>query len=882
MISPEWKQRPDTTLETLNEEFKNPGREWYPYALWIWSDRNPKPRFYRYQATDFPTKHLSAYVHENGFMGGLELYYKCLASVIEESKRVGASIGYCESQRYQRSSELRDGHPELLARSLCCEPQTLYCGSSIVVDNSCFFTAAAKIGENGLIDSGTLTMLEPLTKFTARYGDWRIYAFEMFNDQTMEGTSANMLHHNIGEQMLKLFHQKVFRRFKEHLGDTLSGFLYNNCGDYGYKLCWSEELEAYYSNKTGRDFRLNCPLLLEKDSQGKWMRARYDWFDCVSELYSEFVFAKCSRELEARGMTFSTFSYAERCLGQALLCGDPMRIYRAVSLPGANQLYNDPNVSRSYKEAQSVAEFEGKRLLGRIFGVSGWRMKPNDYRRMVNNAVAMGVNHFVLYGINSDRTDIRNLHFPPDIYDWAPSWEWMNHLNDYIRRASYIASQGQMIAETLIYSPLESFWALTGDAAFDNVVSYSREWVYDKPNLYGDFEFGGEMHDIDDSFTSLIERLTGSLVSFLIADRHYIDEAVVEDGALRIGGRRFTSIVLPPLRILTVRTMEKLLDFLNSGGRVISVGGLPDASAEEGLGDPAMLSLSGQMRGHPGFIGSENAETALNELPVFCRVESGGFPLRAQQRRIDGRLFYWLSNNSLSKRRAALFLPDAHGLAHIYEPEYGSTRAVPTEDLADGSRVVLEFEEGEGFFLSFDPEQTALKHAPPEPGRVTTTLTGKWKILIDPERQMQSSTGVPIVVPDNMYIGITDELRDWSEYGIPDFSGCVEYEKEFVLDEASDVSVDLGEVCWMASVSVDGSEEVSRFWGPYRFTFRNLAPGTHILHVHVGNLIVNHLYRQVIDPETVIWEHCKPKPEDYRSGLFGPVTITSFRGSGKE
>ena len=147
---------------------------------------------------------------------------------------------------------------------------------------------------------------------------------------------------------------------------------------------------------------------------------------------------------------------------------------------------------------------------------------------------------------------------------------------------------------------------------------------------------------------------------------------------------------------------------------------------------------------------------------------------------------------------------------------------------------------------------------------------------------MQSSTGVPIIVPDRLYVGITDELRDWSDYGIPDFSGCVEYEKEFELAKNADIEIDLGEVCWMASAAIDDGEELSRFWGPYRFTFRNLALGRHILRVHVGNLMVNHLYRQVIDPKTLPWEHCKPKHEDYRSGLFGLVTITSFRGSGKE
>jgi len=129
-------------------------------------------------------------------------------------------------------------------------------------------------------------------------------------------------------------------------------------------------------------------------------------------------------------------------------------------------------------------------------------------------------------------------------------------------------------------------------------------------------------------------------------------------------------------------------------------------------------------------------------------------------------------------------------------------------------------------------------------------------------------------VPDSLYSGIVSPLKDWQELGIPHFSGCIEYEKTFTLEKNADVlEIDLGKVNYMAKVSLDGNPETGRLWGPYRFQFANIPAGEHTVHVRVGNLMTNVLAPHQWDDQDPHWHYWDPHPEDFRSGIFGPVLL---------
>ena len=126
--------------------------------------------------------------------------------------------------------------------------------------------------------------------------------------------------------------------------------------------------------------------------------------------------------------------------------------------------------------------------------------------------------------------------------------------------------------------------------------------------------------------------------------------------------------------------------------------------------------------------------------------------------------------------------------------------------------------------------------------------------------------------------GVESALCDWVQLGLEEFSGVVNYETAFELPaRAGMLIVDLGEVRCMAKISIDGGEERSLFWGPYRAEFQNVAAGRHTLRVRVGNLLINRL-KSAVESGRRRWHRWAPSEADYRSGLFGPVILEYEKG----
>src|SRR5215213_4468702 len=62
---------------------------------------------------------------------------------------------------------------------------------------------------------------------------------------------------------------------------------------------------------------------------------------------------------------------------------------------------------------------------------------------------------------------------------------------------------------------------------------------------------------------------------FDVLDDDSIQRSSVEDGHLRIGDERYTTIVLPGCSVLEANTASKLVSFVNQGGLLIAVGDVP-------------------------------------------------------------------------------------------------------------------------------------------------------------------------------------------------------------------------------------------------------------------------------------------------------------------
>jgi len=560
---------------------------------------------------------------------------------------------------------------------------------------------------------------------------------------------------------------------------------------------------------------------------------------------------------------------------QTYAVGDHMKMLRALTMPGQDALGQKALQVHDFKEIESVAEFQNSRAMTELMGAGAFggagngagkslpwsNFTPTFLKQAANAVTAWGMSHIIPHGVFTTRKLTGN-PWPPDWYADNPMFPYMHLWTDFVRRASYINSMGSAAPDVLLYNPLESGWIHTSAAMLDDKVWDILEGRND----------GSRIHVINKAYTDAINELTDARVEFLIGDRFYLKQMEIGNGKpahgtpeskearLVRGPFSFRTLVLPPLDILTLESARKMVEFAKAGGYVYALGELPAASAENGMNDPVMKDLMAELKAAAEFhaltngvkAGLEDDVTLPGlESPVFMGGR-GEFPLLQHHRRIDGKDFYWLANNTEQAQKCRISLRLRSGAASIWDCETGTIR--PITSVSCG-RVELSFKPLEAYWLVVDPALPAREVPAPPESKEFLTITGPWKVTYD--AKIQPVMEYPVTPPAEFSTGMDKPLEDWQAWVPAKFSGLLEYTKTITVDKVEPpVLLDLGKVCHAAEVWVNGQPCGARLWGPYVFDIgKAMRPGNNEIRVRVANL-VNNSYGDLRE-----------------SGLLGPVVL---------
>ena len=228
-----------------------------------------------------------------------------------------------------------------------------------------------------------------------------------------------------------------------------------------------------------------------------------------------------------------------------------------------------------------------------------------------------------------------------------------------------------------------------------------------------------------------------------------------------------------------------------------------------------------------------------------------------ERRRIDGRDFFWLANNTGAWQTCDVVIEGVRGAASIWDCETGEVRPATSTDAEGGSRLTLVFKPYEAYWLVFDPSLAARSGPSPRRPEVETVadLTGPWTVVFD--ASVQPAMEYPLTPSPAFAAGTPKTLGDWKGWGLEKFSGLLDYVKTISVDKSGpEIKLDLGKVCHFAEVWVNGRSCGARLWGPYMYDIgAALHAGANEIRVRVGNLI-NNSYGEMAE-----------------SGLIGPVRL---------
>jgi hypothetical protein len=688
-------------------------------------------------------------------------------------------------------------------------------------------------------------------------GAWRVYAFNLFSHPGADGGAVNYLDARLAPVFIETALEPYARRLGDKLGKSVPGDFIDNEGDYGWGLAWSDDLDRRYKERFGRDIRLWLPLSVDRDVEGVFARARWEWFDLVTDIYAE-PFRAVTDWHEKRGMSTTIHFWEEGIQPQVNAVGDHMKMLRALTMPGQDCLGRKALKVHDFKEAGSVAEFEGSRAATELMGAgsfdgTAWgAFNPAFLKQAVNAVTAWGMSHIIPHAVFATRKLAGN-PWPPDWYSENPMFPYLHLWTDFARRASFVNSMGHAVPDVLLWNPIESAWVQADAEILD-----SEMWSFSETH-----PGGKRINEIDRVYAGAIDDLTAARIEFLVGDRHYLGQMKVKDGKLVRGELAFRTLVLPAVDIMPLESARKIVAFAAAGGRVYALAGLPAASAEKGMADPDMVRLMDKLKGQPTFavVGegglSALAAQAAPGLDSPVRFASGAFPMLQHRRRIDGRDFFWLANNTDTWQACGLEVADVHGAASLWDCETGDVRTVASVETRDSSRLSLVFKPYEAVWLVFDSNVRALA-GPPERRadiEVVAAIEGSWKVSFD--AKIQPTMEYPGAPPAEFASGVEKPLEDWTAWGFPKFSGLLDYVKTVTVDRpAKDIRLDLGKVWHAAEVWVNGKSCGSRLWGPHVFDVGEaLRPGANEIRVRVANLI-NNSYGEIAG-----------------SGLLGPVRL---------
>jgi hypothetical protein len=349
-------------------------------------------------------------------------------------------------------------------------------------------------------------------------------------------------------QFLAFTHQQYKKYLGAEFGRTILGFRGDE-PDYTVSgLPWTPAFFDSFLQIKGYDIRpWVATFLLPRTATltPEQTRARADYWDVFSKLFAASFFKVQSDWCAANHLQYQVhLNHEEAELDLVHSEGDFFRDMRSVQIPGIDttrhQIWPD-TISDFPRLASSAAHLYGRQ--------HAFTESFASYKPLPSAAVARYVlNEQFVRGVNMAEI----MYFPSSNPGGRPRTELTLQpefpaLMTYIRRLSYLMSQGQPAASVALYLPSSSLW----------------------------------MHDAvaDTQFVSTERLLSEHQIDFDIVSEDALADSkdlTLSAGTFRtLSGNAYRTIILPSPSVLSQAALDRLRTFAAAGGHVIFLGRTP-------------------------------------------------------------------------------------------------------------------------------------------------------------------------------------------------------------------------------------------------------------------------------------------------------------------
>jgi len=662
---------------------------------------------------------------------------------------------------------------------------------------------------------------------------------------------------------------------------------------------WTPNFLQEFEKRRGYDLRTQLPALFGTGTGDVPARVKYDYRLTIAELHEAWI-KRWTDWCHAHGSLSRDQAHGAT--------GNLIDLYAAADIPETESYKKiDDRLLPMQKFASSAAHLSGRPLascesftwLKEHFQASLADLKP-----AVDFYFLAGINHIFFHGIPYSPKDAPwpGWQFYASV-NFGPSggiWRDLPEFNAYVTRCQSILQVGKPANDVLLYFPIHDLWQGEGSGkgggkgggANITAMQFTTPgtWMYGTP------------------FHNAAMQLWKQGVGYDQVSDEFLARATVQsNGRILLGGNSYFTVVVPKCKYMPEKTLKKLLDLAEDGGRITFLEALP--ADVPGLGDldkrraalkrmldsiPTLEAIAPVEGFEPGYKhaimgrGSVIVRDSMDRVRPFF-ADNIGF-----LRRSDAEGDYCFIVNRGNKPfdnwvpfysevvSAVLLDPlfkDRIGLAKVWQAK--KTRTAFTPD----SKVYLQLQPGEACVL----RTYKYKKVEGRPWHYQETdgqpwpLAGTWKV-----RFIEGGPALPAAFE-------TTTLGSWTAQADAEakrFAGTAVYTLEFdrPAGDAKDWRLDLGRVADSARVRLNGKALGTLWCPPFQLLLGDaLRPGKNTLEVEVTNVAANRIAD--MDRRGVKWKIFRDanvlsvnggnfdasKWPVREAGLIGPVTLVPLR-----
>ena len=561
------------------------------------------------------------------------------------------------------------------------------------------------------------------------------------------------------------------------------------------------------------------------------------------------------------------------------------------------------NSSFSCIQAASIAHINGAPVMAAeafTAAEDAWRQYPGSMKNQGDWAYATGINKFVYHTFQHQylSDDLKpGMTMGPYGVHWDRSqtwWPMAEGYHKYVGRCQYMLQQGKTVADILYLTPEGAphvfkapASALTGDEFLPDRREYNFDGCSPSQLLTASVKDNRIVFPSGATYRLLVLPASPTMTPALLNKI----ESLLMEGAVIVGNPPIKSpslvnypdcdqeVALKAMLLWGKFEAPKEITELSKGKGKIYWGGkfsnlkLPELYPEYN----ATIEILKQMKVKPDFISTG--------------------PVRYTHHIQDTGDLYFVSNRTNESIDPVSTFRADKGSPELWDPLTGTVRPIEKFKKSDNqTEIPLHFEPYQSYFIHFNKNKTdapAGSENFPQP-KIYSDVKGPWNVSFNPRWG-----GPKSITFENLSDWTKSQVEGIRYYsGIANYHNTIEISKEKLADKKSDLFLNLGEVCQMARVKLNGKDLGVVWTAPFEMNITDaLVPGINQLDIEVANLWANRLIgdEQFQDdgiknnqwPEWIekklprtsgrftftTFKYYKKDSQLIRSGLIGPVRI---------